>query len=175
MVIKKEKEYFLKTQFWASTLMASFARANVYESKFVITDDQKKVFKNDLFKCVNDLVDTKYLHHKIDEIEHINNIRLLQEYVKEPHSSILPDDGLKFGVAQKILNLYLKYLWCADMIKEAPPHFPLDRMVQGSNIRVNWTCNECTAEKYNNVVNDLCPDGEKAEWELKTYNNLYRK
>jgi hypothetical protein len=37
---------------------------------------------------------------------------------------------MRIGLAQKALNLYLKYLWCLGEIHE-PPHCPLDSIVLG--------------------------------------------
>ena len=37
---------------------------------------------------------------------------------------------MNLGIVQKIFNLYLKYLWCLEKIK-TPPHFPVDRIIQG--------------------------------------------
>lgn len=48
---------------------------------------------------------------------------LSSEYV-----SVLADGRMKIGHAQKALNLYLKYMWCAGWVRE-PPHCPFDRIV----------------------------------------------
>ena len=174
--LEQEKEYFLKNQFWAATISASFARAKVYtsESGVKITDNQKNDFKKALFKCVEGLVETEYLNRNINEVEHIKNIQKLQECVNAEHISILPEKGLKFGVAQKLLNLYLKYLWCSNKLKYSPPHFPLDRLIQENNVRVNWTDLKCDEKKYSEVINDLCKGEGKAEWELVKYNSFLR-
>lgn len=34
----------------------------------------------------------------------------------------------RIGLAQKALNLYLKYLWCADLAAR-PPHCPVDAII----------------------------------------------
>jgi hypothetical protein len=48
--------------------------------------------------------------------------------------------GYKYGVAQKLLNLFLKYLWCLGTIAE-PPHCPVDRIIIGKTCYKdkNWT------------------------------------
>ena len=60
----------------------------------------------------------------------------------ENFSEILNNGSFSFGVCQKILNLYLKFQWCLDLIKSTPPHFPVDRRIQSAlkipNI-VSWT------------------------------------
>jgi hypothetical protein len=49
--------------------------------------------------------------------------------------TLLADDQPTFGVSQKALNLFLKYLWCFRMINE-PPHCPIDGQVLK---RIKWT------------------------------------
>ncbi len=52
---------------------------------------------------------------------------------------ILFGNGFRVGIAQKALNLYLKYLWCLGKITE-PPHCPFDSIII-SEIKCNikWT------------------------------------
>jgi hypothetical protein len=45
---------------------------------------------------------------------------------------------INFGIAQKMLNLYLKYMWSLGNIQE-PPHFPVDRIIQIKLIRTSQT------------------------------------
>jgi hypothetical protein len=59
-----------------------------------------------------------------DEI-HIQTIRALADRLKETYADILHEDKLVFGVAQKALNVYLKYLWCANS-NTRPLHCPFD-------------------------------------------------
>ena len=65
---------------------------------------------------------------EINEEKHLINIQNLSEYSKK-FSHILKNGKLNFGVSQKILNLFLKYIWCLKMIP-TPPHFPVDRLIQ---------------------------------------------
>ena len=39
------------------------------------------------------------------------------------------NEKINFGIAQKMLNLYLKYMWSLGHI-QSPPHFPVDRIIQ---------------------------------------------
>jgi len=54
---------------------------------------------------------------------------------------ILRDGNYRYGVAEKLLNLALKYYWCLGHIP-TPPHCPVDRIViEKTHLRgrVNWT------------------------------------
>ena len=52
-------------------------------------------------------------------------IQKFQEAVESAHGDKL-ENGMKFGRAQKFVNLYLKFMWCAGEIPVAPPHCPFD-------------------------------------------------
>jgi hypothetical protein len=62
---------------------------------------------------------------------------------------------LNRGIAQKLLNLYLKYLWCVGYIVE-PPHCPIDRIIIGKTSfrdRLNWT--EMGEAEYREVIGEM--------------------
>jgi hypothetical protein len=62
---------------------------------------------------------------EVKDDAHITTIRSLMEHMTVNYKDILFDDELAFGVAQKVLNVYLKSLWCADGAT-LPPHCPFD-------------------------------------------------
>ena len=43
-------------------------------------------------------------------------------------SDVLGQLSYKYGIAQKFINLSLKYHWCLDLIQE-PPHCPIDSTI----------------------------------------------
>jgi hypothetical protein len=51
-----------------------------------------------------------------------------------------------FGVAQKAVNLFLKYLWCLDIFKQ-PPHCPIDSQIL-KEIKWNSPKKHGTAKKW---------------------------
>ncbi|PKG42831.1 hypothetical protein [Psychroflexus sp. MES1-P1E] len=70
----------------------------------------------------------QYKKGNVSDEQHINKIKEVSEY--SSHFSELFNGGqINFGIAQKMLNLYLKYQWCLGNIAE-PPHFPVDRIIQ---------------------------------------------
>ena len=54
-------------------------------------------------------------------------IQKFQEAVESTHGDKL-EDGMTFGRAQKFVNLYLKFMWCAGEIF-VPPHCPFDDII----------------------------------------------
>lgn len=81
------------------------------------------------------------------------NIRSIIE-LSQHYAEIFTKGALNFGISQKILNLYLKYLWVAGVIP-TPPHFPVDRIIQ-EKLRIRdlqpWTQFELGDGKYEAVI-----------------------
>ena len=120
------KKEFILNEIWMLTIGASFQRANVYMTNCTKSDKIK--FRNYLKEFIANL-SKLYLHEPISEDQHVENIYQILEYSKT-YKTILTNGELNFGVCQKLLNLYLKYLWCLDYMKANPPHFPVDRIIQ---------------------------------------------
>ena len=120
------KATFLNNEIWILTFGGGFQRANVYKEK--TPESVRKEFRNALREKIEDLVQENY-HLEVSEEEHIQNIQSIVDFSKEKEieGHIIP---INFGVAQKLLNLYLKYLWCSDKLETTPVHFPVDRLVQ---------------------------------------------
>jgi hypothetical protein len=92
---------------------------------------------------------------------------------------ILDGNRLRFGNAQKFVNLYLKCMWTCGYIK-IPPHFPVDRIIlsilcPGKKIR--WT--KMNRDTYLEIINEAeekcVEDGYEtiAEWEASKYLAVY--
>jgi hypothetical protein len=74
---------------------------------------------------------------------HIQTIRDMADRLGAVHRDILNGGILVFGVAHKALNVYLKYLWCANL-NIRPPHCPFDydlisSLKPGSGVEYRWT------------------------------------
>ena len=111
----------------------------------------------------------------VSEQDHVRNIRALADQVSVCCGHFLANGRVRFGVAQKELNLFLKYLWCADRLL-APPHCPFDAVVIGTlpnEVRVAWTKIE-TEGPYLRLVEaaKVKAEGESlAKWELRVWNS----
>lgn len=126
-LIDRQKQFILD-QIWMMTVQASFQRANVYkghENK----EARKLTLRNQIEEISQQYINT------VSPKQHIENIQKIC-------CQSLIGLNINFGVAQKLLNLYLKYLWTLGYINSPPPHFPVDRMIQEAlkykNI-FNWT------------------------------------
>ena len=120
------KEQFLKNEIWTLTFGAAFQRANVY--LMGANEDEKQNFKVKTREFIEKKLAPQYIKDIVSDKKHINNIDSLSNFTAVS-KTILNGGKLNFGVSQKLLNLYLKYLWCLDEIT-TPPHFPVDRRIQ---------------------------------------------
>lgn len=165
------KEKFLNNEFWTLTFGAAFQRANVYSDN--ISDTEKSDFKLKTRAFIENSLLSHYLNKTVSDELHIGNIEKLSCFTKQ-FSSILQNGQLNFGVSQKMLNLYLKYLWCHNKISD-PPHFPVDRRIQeniGFRPVVSWTKFEDSIDymkiiEHTRNINNEFPS--IAEFELKYF------
>jgi len=110
------------------------------------------------------------------EIEHIARSISTDNKYKE----ILHGAAFRIGIAQKLLNLTLKYLWCMDKIKE-PCHCPIDSIVINKIIATkpgisltNWTELDSIEDyrKCITAIREIAYSQNKtiAQWELDVWN-----
>ncbi|MEN5195785.1 hypothetical protein [Sphingobacterium faecium] len=164
MNIKDIQRQFNLDQVWIMTIQASFQRANVYKAH-----SNKEQRKRELRKQIEELA--RQYDQEISEEQHIENILSLK----------CQDDiglNINFGVAQKLLNLYLKYLWTLGYLQYPPPHFPVDRLIQQAlkyKPLFNWTELD-SVETYKRFIEfakvrmNKEPFDSIAELELAIYN-----
>ena len=123
---------------------------------------------------IRSLVREQYSIGKVNSDSHTKNISDFAQLASKEFSRILKGDRLKIGVSQKIINLYLKYLWCFGKISE-PPHCPFDRNIISKLNLVNppnWTKID-DIEIYKTLVKkaqEKAGDQQPiALWELKMF------
>ncbi len=111
----------------------------------------------------------------VSEETHVQNIVRIKDTISKECSTFLIN-GFRLGVAQKALNLYLKYLWCLGIITPPPPHCPFDRIIiekLPEEIRVPWTqIND--VDTYLRLVEaakkiTAAQKRSLADWELNAY------
>lgn len=102
-----------------------------------ISNSDKKDFRNTLANCVK-----KYAASysgSVSDAVHIKNIIRIRNEISKVHGKILKKNRLKLGTAQKVFNLYLKFLWCLGETAE-PPHCPVDAIVlKNAKLKGSWT------------------------------------
>ena len=169
------KKEFILNEIWMLTINAAFQRANIYANE--PSEEVKRFFKSNLREYLTDSIIPYYENDdNVWDSTHIENINQISKFTLK-YEDILQDGKLNFGVCQKLLNLYLKYLWCIDEVK-TPPHFPIDRTIQqklGINNLISWTKN-MGEDEYRLIIDfakEMLPVYKVerlAELELKLYN-----
>ena len=123
------KETFLRSEFWMISVQGAFQRASIYKNLSANFKEEKlrTAFRNNL----KEFIDNQLNGYKVEitEEQHLKNIRGLIEHSEKVGSELLKGNILSFGVAQKLLNLYLKYQWAEGWIAK-PVHFPVDSRIQ---------------------------------------------
>ena len=146
---------FVTGELWILAWNASVQRSGLYRENDGHTPENKNRFRQSITKFLSSEVIPLY-KNRIAEEEHYKNIEALIDYAESIKGTLLGDDGYKYGVAQKLLNLALKYYWCLGRIDE-PPHCPVDRIVIGKTkfkSSINWTRITRKSE-YEGVIEDV--------------------
>jgi len=169
-----KQERFLIDELCVLAWGASVQRANLYGSDISREHRDVDTFRTGVLAFIEQELLSKYVT-AVTEDAHIANIESLVTFGNSLGRALLGPDGYKFGVAQKLLNLQLKYLWCLGHVVE-PPHCPVDRIVLNKTAlrgRLNWT--EITSrEQYQTAISAMksVADAESlslAQWELQVY------
>ncbi|MGL4909496.1 MAG: hypothetical protein ACRC3G_09195 [Bacteroidales bacterium] len=167
--IEDLKEEFLISECWTLTINGAFQHVSIYKKEFANNEGVRKEFRDSLRTFIEQLV-PQYAE-TIDEKQHLHNIQEIINFSNTYHKDLLKNEKLNFGVSQKLLNLYLKYLWCLGKIV-TPPHFPVDRIIQ-SRLEIKekdivcWSKME-KKEEYLNIITQVS-QGNYAEWELEEW------
>jgi hypothetical protein len=195
-----EKQKFLEElEFPSATMNATLVgRGSGEVYKPTATLPQRQTVRYELQRALLDLValyPSSTVDSTVDEDAHVENIITLAKGVSAEVGKYLIGDGLTVGRAQKALNLYLKYLWCAGR-KLMPPHCPFDGIVIGildklpelpptlktshwsektgqwTETPIPWTA-IADRDKYCELVKaarDRIKDESLAVWELRAWN-----
>jgi len=163
------KKAFIDDEIWILTFGGGFQRANIYKKG--VTDVQKKELRAYIKGYIRKLVKSSYTKKMSDDGSHIKNISRFCNDVSDNFKKILKRGRFKIGIGQKILNLYLKYLWCLGFIPE-PPHCPFDRIIISKlGLDVSWTKFDDIAhyKELASVAKSKAEPKSLAEWELEVF------
>ncbi|GEM67168.1 hypothetical protein SMI01S_07740 [Sphingobacterium mizutaii NBRC 14946 = DSM 11724] len=125
------RDIFLKNELWILSIQRAFQRAGIYlkNEKSSLQDE----YLRDAFRQgLREYIDLQLLNDYevgVTEENHLANILAFKQHAESIGYGFLYDNTFKYGIAQKLLNLYLKYLWVGGYIKE-PVHFPVDARIQ---------------------------------------------
>ena len=128
--LQEEKDKFIQAR-PACALYDSYSSAvRTRNAQFpVFCGNQRREFQDYARHQLREISD-RYLNMPDQDRDnwHINNIEELRNALQEEFAEILHEGRMRFGVAQKMLNLYLKHLWVRNCI-ETPPHCPFDDII----------------------------------------------
>lgn len=163
---------FLQSQFLTNAIAAALQRARVY--RLEATESDSAQLGSEMRDALRELA--ALYETAVSEDEHVRNIRKLADQVSRSCGRFLQDGRLRFGIAQKALNLYLKSLWCAGRIP-VPPHCPFDAVVIAklpTDERVAWTKlqDEGAYMRLVEAARVQAGDESLAEWELRVYGEI---
>jgi hypothetical protein len=164
MKMNKEQRKFLENELYSLSLKAANTRNSIYEKH--AEEKEKENFNTDLKKEIIKYAE-KY-KEEISENDHYKNIVEISRIISDKHSTILINKRYRIGNSQKLLNMYLKYLWCIELVK-LPPHMPVDGKIletfkerhkseknqeKRKNIKIldtKWTAID-SIEKYREII-----------------------
>lgn len=172
------KNKFIENELWYLSLTGAFQRNSVYTENIDDNNGKKKeAFKKKLKEHIVEIA--QRYHVFVSDEEHVGNMLAL---IALNNDEILKDGKLTFGTVQKLLNLYLKYMWCTDRLAHIPPHCPVDSIILKSSKQYkykSWTQLDCKNE-YMLYITDLRERANEvnlnlAEWELSVFNRRAEK
>ena len=151
------KDKILKNEFWSLSLKGSLQRASIYskdEEQISYSEEFRHTFRTGLREFIETMIVNDY-EIGVTEEKHLSNIMALKEHAEFIGQGIIHNNTFNYGVAQKLLNLYLRYLWLGDFIKE-PVHFPVTNQIQECLMMgkesISWT-KMTKVEEYMRVIN----------------------
>ena len=162
------RDRFLIKAALSDSFISSVQRGRVYVPDLL--DTQKRPFK-DAFKDQLRSLETTYRGTVTDDA-HLSCIETFAHDLSRTHGGLLRGSRLRIGIAQKGVNLYLKYLWCLGRIPN-PPHCPVDaivmRAIRGQH---KWTQLDCI-DTYRDIITECRRAAGRqslSEWELDLWN-----
>lgn len=129
-------------------------------------NDVKGAFRTELERLA-----TTYAEGPVTEDDHMALISALADRISSQHESSLYRGRFRHGVAQKLVNIHLKYLWAAGVIPE-PPHCPIDGIIRDlAGLNYDWIVSDSVAE-YTAAIAALRAHAQPrtlATWELQEF------
>ena len=165
--MKDSKRQFLREVLIGNSIHSALQHSGVYRS--AANAQARAAFRRTMRISLRRLV-SGYTKNVSDR-QHITNIRRFVDAASRQHASTLKR-RLRFGIAQKAVNVYLKLLWCAGEIP-MPPHCPLDRIIIGRlprAVRTAWTVmDEGDYVLLIGAARTVAGATPLAEWELREF------
>ena len=168
---------FLRDEFFTLTLLGALGRSALWSKDVHENDPVRKQFRDSLKSRLESLA-AAYCS-PVADADHLANIRALADELSGRYRERFRDGRFRIGLAQKAINLYLKYLWCAGFA-ERPPHCPVDAILlaaAGIKDAKPWTKLD-SIEEYARLIERLRLEAggqPLAEWELDAWSKQKEK
>lgn len=171
---RDDKKRFLSYELGLLTLKAALSTR---DDQFPIYNKDTKVFQRTKAKRVlRDYlaaIESKYSQNEVSEGEHTNFIAEAASDLSRKLTRYLHHGRFRIGVAQKLINVHLKYLWTAGFCPE-PPHCPIDGIIRDFfGIAYNWISSDSIDEYLQAIAALKRIAGAKgrslAQWELESF------
>jgi len=119
-----------------NSIRAALQRNKTYQNNISRRDRRqfREALKTRLRNCSSNYQEI------VADKDHLQRITEICDQLSNQYGHILLEKRLRIGTVQKTLNLYLKFLWCLELVQEEPPHCPVDRVILATaGIVGNWT------------------------------------
>lgn len=131
---------------------------------------QRAPIKSALRRGLREL-ETAYSYGNISSTDHCNYIASFADHISQTYGNYLHNRRFRYGIAQKLINLHLKYLWSVGLVEE-PPHCPLDGIVRDlANLNYDWTTSDSQEEYVEAIrtLSELAKPRSLSVWELQEF------
>ena len=169
----ENQERFIGYELGLLTIKAALSTRDknypIYKSSIKI--HQRRKAKKSIRNVLNEL-EQKYKKTPSPD-EHFQYITDTANRLTKEIGEYLHNDRFRIGIAQKLINLHLKYLWCSGVIQE-PPHCPIDGIIRDvAKLKYDWIISDDisdykaeieTLNKISQINNETL-----AQWELREF------
>jgi len=167
-----EQEHFLREEFLTLSINGALRRSHTYSQSASAKDkgNFREELRRELKKIAAEYTTT------VAAQTHLSNIQRLADALTSKYSRFLLSGRFRIGIAQKALNLYLKYLWCLGLIP-LPPHCPFDKRITNQLPEcadLKWTLIN-TIDDYMKLVKaatKIAAPKSLSEWELRAWKKV---
>lgn len=168
-----EQEHFLREEFLTMSINGALRRSYTYSPQSASDKDRvnfREELRRELKKIAAEYTTT------VAAQTHLSSIQGLADALTSKYSRFLVGGRFRIGIAQKALNLYLKYLWCLGLIP-LPPHCPFDQIIIDQLpgcADLRWTLINTIDDyiKLVKVATKRATPKSLSEWELQEWTRL---
>jgi hypothetical protein len=155
METPKNKRRFLTYELGLLTMKAALSTR---DDDYPVYDKNTKIWQRSKAKAIIRrwlaIIEEKYSKGFVDEVDHVSFIAGISQDLSRELARYLHNGRFRVGVAQKLVNVHLKYLWTAGFCPE-PPHCPIDgRIRDAAGIKYIWTKSD-SIEEYQKAISEL--------------------